>query len=76
MLASLYNGNVHVWNTETQTLVKSFEVCDLPVRCARFVARKSWIVVGSDDMQVGLCIFPNLQARCPKNSGTRKNTGG
>ena len=54
MLASLYNGNVHVWNTETQTLVKSFEVCDLPVRCARFVARKSWIVVGSDDMQVYL----------------------
>ena len=52
MLASLYNGNVHVWNHETQTLVKSFEVCDLPVRCARFVARKSWIVVGSDDMQV------------------------
>ena len=54
MLASLYNGNVHIWNIETQTLVKSFEVCDLPVRCARFVARKSWVVVGSDDMQVKL----------------------
>ena len=26
MLASLYNGNVHVWNYENQTLVKSFEV--------------------------------------------------
>lgn len=26
MLASLYNGNVHVWNTESQQLVKSFEV--------------------------------------------------
>lgn len=56
MLASLYNGNVHIWNIETQTLVKSFEVCDLPVRCARFVARKSWVVVGSDDMQVSLKI--------------------
>ena len=74
MLASLYNGNVHVWNTETQTLVKSFEVCDLPVRCARFVARKSWIVVGSDDMQVCLYIFHCLQVRDPKNSNTRKNT--
>ena len=71
MLASLYNGNVHVWNTETQTLVKSFEVCDLPVRCARFVARKSLIVVGSDDMQVGLCIFHNIQVR--QNSDTRTN---
>lgn len=30
MLASLYNGNVHVWNYESQTLVKSFEVTDLP----------------------------------------------
>jgi len=30
MLASLYNGNVHVWNYESQTLVKSFEVTDVP----------------------------------------------
>ena len=30
MLASLYNGNVHVWNFESQTLVKTFEVTDLP----------------------------------------------
>lgn len=30
MLASLYNGNVHVWNHESQTLTKSFEVTDLP----------------------------------------------
>lgn len=26
MLASLYNGNVHVWNIDSQQLVKSFEV--------------------------------------------------
>lgn len=26
MLASLYNGNVHIWNYETQTLAKNFEV--------------------------------------------------
>lgn len=30
-----------------QTLVKSFEVTDVPVRTARFVVRKSWIVAGS-----------------------------
>jgi len=70
MLASLYNGNVHIWNIETQTLVKSFEVCDLPVRCARFVARKSWVVVGSDDMQVSLtiinfyCLLPSYIPLC------------
>ena len=53
MLVSLYNGNVHIWNYESQQLVKSFEVCDLPVRAAQFVPRKNWVVTGSDDMQVG-----------------------
>ena len=57
MLASLYNGNVHVWNHENQTLVKSFEVCDLPVRAAKFVPRKNWVITGSDDMQVSLHII-------------------
>lgn len=31
-------------------MVKSFEVCDLPVRCAKFVVRKSWFIAASDDM--------------------------
>ena len=30
MLACLYNGNCHVWNHASQTLIKSFEVTDLP----------------------------------------------
>ena len=62
MLASLYNGHIHVWNYETQTLVKSFEVCDVPVRAAKFVARKNWIVTGSDDMQVRVFNY-NTQER-------------
>ena len=31
-------------------LVKSFEAADLPARCSKFVARKQWVVTGSDDM--------------------------
>jgi hypothetical protein len=27
--------------------VKTFEVCDLPVRAAKFVARKNWVVTGA-----------------------------
>ncbi|KAF3827172.1 hypothetical protein GH733_002658 [Mirounga leonina] len=55
MLASLYNGSVCVWNHETQTLVKTFEVCDLPVRAAKFVARKNWVVTGAvNDMLIKL----------------------
>lgn len=51
--AALYNGNVHIWNIEAQQLIKTIEVCTNPVRAAKFVARKNWIVTGSDDMQVG-----------------------
>uniref|UniRef100_A0A8C4QTK2 Beta'-coat protein n=2 Tax=Eptatretus burgeri TaxID=7764 RepID=A0A8C4QTK2_EPTBU len=56
MLASLYNGSVCVWNHETQTLVKSFEVCDLPVRAAKFVARKNWLVAGAVSTHNKTCV--------------------
>ncbi|KAG8182401.1 hypothetical protein JTE90_018292 [Oedothorax gibbosus] len=52
MLVSIYNGNVHIWNYETQTIAKLFEVCDLPVRAAKFISRKNWIITGSDDGQL------------------------
>ncbi|KAA0188332.1 hypothetical protein HAZT_HAZT008055 [Hyalella azteca] len=61
MLAALYNGNIHVWNLESQQLVKSFEVCDLPVRAAKFVARKNWVVSGSDDMMVRVFNYNTLE---------------
>ncbi|KAH9666194.1 Coatomer subunit beta'-2 [Citrus sinensis] len=31
-------------------MAKSFEVTELPVRSAKFVARKQWVVAGADDM--------------------------
>ncbi|CAI8053736.1 Coatomer subunit beta' [Geodia barretti] len=61
MLVSLYNGNVHIWSHESQTLVKSFEVTDLPVRAAKFVVRKSWVVTGSDDMLVRVFNYNTLE---------------
>jgi len=61
MLASLYSGNVHVWNYDTQTLIKTFEVCDLPVRAAVFVPRKNWVVTGSDDMQIRVFNYNTLE---------------
>ncbi len=36
----------------TNCLVKSFEVTELPVRTAKWVLRKLWIICGSDDMFV------------------------
>ncbi|ETV96981.1 hypothetical protein H310_09830 [Aphanomyces invadans] len=52
VLSGLYNGTVMVWDYDKQQLVKSFEVSTLPVRNARFIARKQWIVASSDDLQL------------------------
>ncbi|CAL9104963.1 unnamed protein product [Musa textilis] len=35
---------------KSPTMVKSFEVTELPVRSAKFIARKQWVVAGADDM--------------------------
>mmetsp|Transcript_5564 Transcript_5564/g.15523 ORF Transcript_5564/g.15523 Transcript_5564/m.15523 type:complete len:933 (-) Transcript_5564:265-3063(-) len=50
LLTNLYNGNLYLWNHLESTLVKSFEVTELPVRSAKFVPRKQWLICGADDM--------------------------
>ncbi|KAF2774424.1 Coatomer, beta' subunit [Teratosphaeria nubilosa] len=52
ILTTLYSGHVYIWSYETQSIVKTFELTDVPVRAGRFVARKNWIVCGSDDFQL------------------------
>ncbi|XP_044714461.1 coatomer WD associated domain-containing protein [Hirsutella rhossiliensis] len=48
----LYSGHAYIWSYETQQIVKTFELTDVPVRAGRFVSRKNWIVCGSDDFQL------------------------
>ncbi|KQK19911.1 coatomer subunit beta'-1 isoform X1 [Brachypodium distachyon] len=52
ILSSLYSGSVCIWDYQSQTMVKSFEVSELPVRSAKFVSRKQWVVAGADDMYI------------------------
>ncbi|KAJ6715238.1 COATOMER SUBUNIT BETA'-1 [Salix viminalis] len=52
ILVSLYSGTVCIWNYQSQTMAKSFEVTELPVRSAKFIARKQWVVAGADDMYI------------------------
>ncbi|EON68254.1 hypothetical protein W97_07512 [Coniosporium apollinis CBS 100218] len=52
ILTTLYSGHVHIWSYATQSIVKTFELTDVPVRAGRFIARKNWIVCGSDDFQL------------------------
>jgi hypothetical protein len=40
-------GHVHIWSYVTQSIVKTFELTDVPVRAGRFIARKNWIVAGA-----------------------------
>ncbi|XP_003746533.1 coatomer subunit beta' [Galendromus occidentalis] len=61
MLCSLYNGIIHVWNYETQTMFKSFETCGQPVRAAKFVPRKNWVLAGSDDFLIRVYNYNTLE---------------
>jgi coatomer subunit beta' len=47
----------YIWNYNTQDVVKQFEITDLPVRAAKFVVRKQWVVAGSDDMCVPVSLL-------------------
>ncbi|BDD58203.1 hypothetical protein MPDQ_003357 [Monascus purpureus] len=52
ILTTLYSGHVYIWSYESQSIIKTFEITDVPVRAGRFIARKNWIVCGSDDFQL------------------------
>jgi len=61
VLAALYSGNVLIWDYESGTCVKSFELSDLPVRCAKFVARKQWFLAASDDMHLRVFNYNTME---------------
>lgn len=42
-------------------MVKSIEVCDMPVRAAKFIPRKNWIIVGADDLVVRVYNYNTLE---------------
>ena len=60
VLTALYSGNVILLDYLTQSIVRQGEVSSVPIRCARFVVRKQWIAVGSDDMQIQLLNYNTM----------------
>ena len=62
IIAGLYTGSVIIWNYETEALVKTFEVTEVPVRSVAFIARKNWFVCGSDDFHLRVYNY-NTQER-------------
>eukprot|EP00934_Nitzschia_sp_Nitz4_P000205 Nitzschia sp. Nitz4//scaffold116_size91068//49637//54838//NITZ4_004959-RA/size91068-snap-gene-0.7-mRNA-1//1//CDS//3329533581//205//frame0 len=61
VLAALYSGNVMIWDYESGGMVKSFEVSELPVRCAKFIARKQWFLAASDDMRLRVFNYNTME---------------
>ncbi|PJF18060.1 Coatomer subunit beta [Paramicrosporidium saccamoebae] len=61
MLASLYSGVVTIWNYETQTVVKTIEVSDMPIRTSKFIPRKNWIITGADDLIIRVYNYNTLE---------------
>jgi coatomer subunit beta' len=61
VLCSLYTGQVQLWNYETSTLLKTFEIVDLPVRCVKFITRLQSFVCGSDDMCVRVYNYNTME---------------
>ncbi|CAF1019776.1 unnamed protein product [Adineta ricciae] len=61
MLVTLFNGHAYIYNHETQQSIKSFEVCDVPVRAGKFVVRKNWVITASDDMTVRVYNYNTLE---------------
>ncbi|KAJ7951806.1 Coatomer, beta' subunit [Quillaja saponaria] len=49
-LKSFTSGTLCIWNYHSGSVAKSFEVTKLPVRSAKFIARKQCILSGADDM--------------------------
>jgi len=60
-LGALYDGNVMIWDYETGSCVKSFELSELPVRCAKFIARKQWFIAASDDMRLRVYNYNTME---------------
>ena len=52
VLIGLYSGTVAIFDYNTQSCIKQFEVSKEPVRCSRFITRKEWVVAGTDDNSI------------------------
>ncbi|CAI0420879.1 unnamed protein product [Linum tenue] len=48
----MHSGEVRILNFQTQAVVKSFKATDFPVRSAKFIPRKQWIVTASEDGKI------------------------
>ena len=61
VLSALYSGHAQIYNYETQSTVKSFEISKEHLRCARFVPGQNWIAVAGDDKKLRIVNFNTME---------------
>jgi len=61
VLAALYSGKVMIWDYSSNTCIKTFDMCDVPVRCAKFISRKQWFIAGTDDMHLRVFNYNTME---------------
>lgn len=64
MLLIFFIGRVQIISYETNSVIRTIDVSDVPVRAGRFIARKNWIVVGSDDFQIRVFNYNTSEKVC------------
>ena len=52
---------MYIWNYNTQQLEKDIDIHDLPMRVAKFIVRKQWLICGSDDMVLRVYNYNTLE---------------
>lgn len=61
LLTGLHNGQVFIWNYETQTMVKTIDASADAIRSARFAVAKQWIICGGDDATVRVYNYNTME---------------
>ena len=59
--AAKYSGKVSIYNNETKAVIKQFDAGSMPTRCAKFIARKQWVVCACDDMCVRVWNYNTME---------------
>jgi coatomer subunit beta' len=52
MAVGMHSGRVTLYDENSGSLLQSIQATTDPVRCVKFVARKQWLLAGSDDKMI------------------------
>ena len=54
ILLGLYDGSLSIYDYNTQASIQYLDVTSYPIRCAKFMPEKNYIICGADDNKLKL----------------------